>query len=100
MAISLRPMSFHCASTACVGLTAAFGGSFFFAASCATAGSTANPAPSTRLATTFHFFIGFLLRSARKPDVTPSDAPLCQAFPPNGVDLTAEPDFPGVHLTQ
>ena len=69
MAISFRPMSFHCSTTACVGLTAAFGGSFFFAASCATAGATANPAPSTRLASTFHFFINFLLRFARKPDV-------------------------------
>src|SRR6266446_5097891 len=69
MAISLRPMSFHCASTACVGLAAALGASCFFAESCATAGSTANPAPSTRLATTFHFFISFLLRFARKPDV-------------------------------
>src|SRR5260370_35775816 len=69
MAISLRPMSFHCASTACVGLAAALGASCFFAASCATAGSTANPAPSTRLATTFHFFISFLLRFTRNPDV-------------------------------
>src|SRR6266481_3926951 len=80
MAVSFRPMSFHCSSTACVGLTGALGGSFFFAASCATAGSTANPTPSTRPATTFHFFISFLLRFAREPDVTPSDAQLCQAF--------------------
>src|SRR5205085_9878833 len=86
MAINFRPMSFHCSTTACVGFTAAFGGSFFFAASCAPAGTTANPAPSTRVASTFHFFISFLLSFARKPDVLFSDAPLCRAFPPTSVD--------------
>src|SRR5713226_8306364 len=68
MAISFRPMSFHCSSTACDGLGAGFGGSFF-AASCAITGIIANPIPNTKPANLFYFVMVFLLSFARKPDV-------------------------------
>src|SRR5712692_6875280 len=61
-------MSFHCSSTACDGLGAGFGGSFF-AASCANTGSTANPIAKASPATHFSFLIFSFLRYARKPDV-------------------------------
>src|SRR5712691_4902556 len=54
--ISFRPISFHCSSTACEGLGAGFGGSFF-AASCATTGSTAHPIAKANPATHLSFFI-------------------------------------------
>src|SRR6266436_4256566 len=63
MIISFRPISFHCSSTACEGLGAGFGGSFFVA-SCATAGSTTNPVANTNPATHLSFFIFSLLRYA------------------------------------
>src|SRR5260370_13182754 len=61
MMISFRPMSFHCSSTACEGLGAGFGGSFF-AASCASTGSAANPAAKTTPPTHFSFFMFSFLR--------------------------------------
>src|SRR5208337_2677389 len=44
MAMSLRPMSFHCSSTASEGLSAGFGSAFFMFMSCARIGSTARHA--------------------------------------------------------
>src|SRR5690349_4129274 len=64
MMINFRPISFHCSSTACDGLGAGFGGSFF-AASCATAGNTASPVANANPATHFSCFIVSLLRSPR-----------------------------------
>src|SRR5260370_13282687 len=63
MIISFRPISFHCPSTACEGLGAGFGGSFFVA-SCATAASTANPVANANPATHLTFFIFPPLRCA------------------------------------
>src|SRR6266481_1671490 len=60
IAISFLPMSFHCSSTACDGLGAGFGGSFF-AASCAITGNTANPMANARLASLIHFIMVSLL---------------------------------------
>src|SRR5260370_24196416 len=54
-------MSFHCSRTAWVGLTAALGGSFFFAVSCAITGDTANPMANARLASLIHFIMVSLL---------------------------------------
>src|SRR6266576_123977 len=68
MTMSFRPISFHCSSTACEGLGAGFGGSFF-AASCASTGSTANPMAKASPAIHLSFFIFLSLRYARKPDV-------------------------------
>src|SRR6266436_5500601 len=80
--ISFRPMSFHCSSTACEGLGAGFGGSFF-AASCATAGSTAIPIAKANPATHFSFFIFLSSLTPERRTFFPSDAPLRQAFPPD-----------------
>src|SRR5882762_2478477 len=92
--ISFRPMSFHCSSTACEGLGAGFGGSFF-AASCATAGSTAIPIAKANPATHFSFFIFLSSVTPERRTFFPSDAPLRQAFPPTGPDqqttITIEP---------
>src|SRR5712692_5441570 len=68
MVINFRPMSFHCSSTACDGLGAGFGGSFF-AASWAIKGSVASPKPNTSPPTFVHFVMVPLLRFARNPDV-------------------------------
>src|SRR5260370_16095752 len=78
MIVSLRPISFHCSSTACEGLGAGFGGSFF-AVSCPSTGNTANPAANANPAAHFSFFIFPLLRYApRRGGRTffPSDVPL------------------------
>src|SRR5882762_5601509 len=92
--ISFRPMSFHCSSTACEGLGAGFGGSFF-AASCATAGSTAIPIAKANPATHFSFFIFLSSVTPERRTFFLSDAPLRQAFPPTGPDqqttITIEP---------
>jgi hypothetical protein len=50
-------MSFHWSSAACDNPTAAFGGSFFFAASCASVGMQASPAPNTSAAMTIALLI-------------------------------------------
>src|SRR5437588_10874919 len=68
MVINFRPISFHCSSTACEGLGAGLGGSFF-AASCASTGITPNPMAKASPATHLSFFIFPSLRYARKPDV-------------------------------
>src|SRR2546421_2038349 len=68
MVTNFRPISFHCSSTACEGLGAGFGGSFF-AASCASTGITPNPMAKARPATHLSFFIFPSLRYAQKPDV-------------------------------
>src|SRR5258708_3278482 len=82
MIVSLRPISFHCSSTACEGLGAGFGGSFF-AVSCPSTGNTANPAANANPAAHFSFFIFPLLRYApRRGGRTffPSDVPLRQTL--------------------
>src|ERR1700674_4039679 len=78
MAISFLPMSFHCSSTACDGLGAGFGGSFF-AASCASTGIAANPAHSTTAPISFIHLI-FSLLSPPARTLSYSDAPPSQAF--------------------
>src|SRR5437660_1222735 len=80
--ISFRPISFHCSSTACEGLGAGFGGSFF-AASCATAGSIANPITKAHPATHLNFFIFLSSVTSERRTYLLSDVPLRQAFPPD-----------------
>src|SRR5229473_6716696 len=97
MAVNLRPMSFHCSSTACVGLTAGLGASFFFAASCATAGSTTNPMANANPAIHLSFFIFSLLRYAPHPvgAFFPSDARLRQTFPQSSLLVQSHLAFRG-----
>src|ERR1700732_634436 len=78
MAISFFPMSFHCSSTACDGLGAGFGGSFF-AASCASTGIAANPAHNTNAPISFINLI-FSLLSPPERMLSYSDAPHSQTF--------------------
>src|SRR6266705_1496324 len=85
MIISFRPMSFHCSSTACEGLGAGFGGSFF-AASCARTGSTPNPMAKAKPATHLSFFIFLSSVAPGNRTFSPSDARLFQAFPPTSVE--------------
>src|SRR5260370_4985251 len=86
--ISFRPISFHCSSTACDGLGAGFGGSFF-AASCATTGNTANPIAKAHPATHFSFFIFLSSVTPERRTFFPSDAPSRQAFPQSTVLLVS-----------
>src|SRR6266478_8832790 len=85
--ISFRPISFHCSSTACEGLGAGFGGSFF-AASCATAGSIANPIAKAHPATHLSFFIFLSSVTSERRTYLLSDVPLRQAFPPDWLRST------------
>src|SRR4029077_6631381 len=78
IAISFLPMSFHCSSTACDGLGAGFGGSFF-AASCASTGIAANPAHNTNAPISFINLI-FSLLSPPERTLSYSDAPHTQKF--------------------
>src|SRR5258708_4284487 len=78
--ISFRPISFHCSSTACEGLGAGFGGSFF-AASCASAGNTANPIVKANPATHFRLFIFLSSVTPGSRTFFPSHVPLRQTFP-------------------
>src|SRR5208282_5822587 len=57
MAMSLRPMSFHCSSTACEGLSAGFGSAFFMFMSWARIGRTTRHAANKTAATTGIFLI-------------------------------------------
>src|SRR5580704_17480001 len=59
MAISLRPMSFHCSRTASEGLGAGFGGAFF--ASCVRAGIAAKHAANNNATKRGNRFSGSLL---------------------------------------
>src|SRR5712692_8279328 len=68
IAISFLPMSFHCSSTACDGLGAGFGGSFF-AASCASTGITASPMANAKLTSLIHFVMVSLLSFVPEQDV-------------------------------
>jgi hypothetical protein len=86
MMINFRPMSFHCSSTACEGLGAGFGGSFF-AASCASAGIATNPVANAKPATHFGFIIFSFLRNARTPDVLSFRRAILQGVSPPNVDI-------------
>src|SRR5216684_455926 len=55
MAISFRPMSFHCSRTAWASPTAGLGAASFFAASCAIAGTTISPMHKANTATELIF---------------------------------------------
>src|SRR5215470_13206974 len=80
MVMSFLPISFHCSSTACDGLGAGFGGSFF-AASCAVAGNIANPRANATPANLFQFVMISLLSLPRPPGApSPSDGPLRRSF--------------------
>src|SRR5579864_7887993 len=61
MAMSLRPISFHCFSRAADGLASSFGDAAFFAESWAYAGSTKAPATKKNKASRENFFIGVSL---------------------------------------
>src|SRR6266849_8364966 len=78
IAISFLPTSFHCSSTACDGLGAGFGASFF-AASCASTGIAVRPAHNTIAPITFINFI-FSLLSPPSRTLFYSDAPSSQKF--------------------
>src|SRR5260370_38796097 len=99
MIVSLRPISFHCSSTACEGLGAGFGGSFF-AVSCPSTGNTANPAANANPAAHFSFFIFPLLPYAPRRggrEVFPSNAPLQQTLSPRPPPHPAHAS-PALHL--